>query len=239
MVERTSTDLQDHLEALQDEVNRLKNEVKQTLVDLREFIMKDRTLLPPHIVADGPTGGAPQRPPGTGQEGEERFPGVPGMPGMPGIPMPPMPQMTPGGRRPGSTLRDLQSEAHSAGALDAVMMDNIIWWLGTAKRRGLSLQQVSPFLEAYEMSGHLTPSMAKLILRSMAELDDVEDVPRDHIFSPHDYADALLQLHDIICTPGYVVDRLVPPPTPPRPDAAALRDAAPSQEDSEPKASKG
>ena len=52
MVERTSTDLQDQLEALQDEVNLLKNEVKQTLVDLREFIMKDRTLLPPHVVAD-------------------------------------------------------------------------------------------------------------------------------------------------------------------------------------------
>jgi len=230
MVERTSTDLQDQLEALQDEVNLLKNEVKQTLVDLREFIMKDRTLL-----ADGPQGA---RPPVPSRESEEHSPGVPGMPAIPGIPMPPMPSMTPGGRRPGSTLRDLQSEAHAAGALDAVMMGNIIWWLGTAKRRGLSLQQVSPFLEAYEMSGHLTPSMAKLILRSMAELDDVEDVPRDRGFSPHDYADALLQLHDIICTPGYVVDRLVPPPAPPRPEAAR-RDAAPSQDDPEPKASKG
>ena len=210
MVERSSTELQDQLEVLQDEVSLLKNEIKQTLVDLREFIMKDRTLLPPHVVQEAP---AAPRAPLTGREGEEMPPGVPGSPPIPGFPpMPPIPG-GPGARRPGMPLRDLQSEAHSAGALDAVMMGNIIWWLGTAKRRGLSLQQVTPFLEAYEMSGHLTPAMAKLILQSIAELDDREDVPSDYTFSHHDYADALLQLHDIICTPGYVVDQLTPLPS--------------------------
>ena len=60
--------------------------------------------------------------------------------------------------------------------------------------------------------------MAKLILRSMAELDTLEPPPPDQAFSPHDYADALLQLHDIICTPGYQVDRLVPLPPLLRPE---------------------
>ena len=92
------------------------------------------------------------------------------------------------------------------------MLGNIIWWLGTVKRRGLSMQHLTPFLEAYEMSGHLTPSMAKLLLRSMADLDDLEEPPANHAFSPHDYTECLLQLHDIICTPGYVIDRLIPLP---------------------------
>ena len=228
MVERSSTELQDQLEVLQDEVSLLKNEIKQTLIDLREFVMKDRTLLPPNVVQEAPP--APPRAPLTGREGEELPGGAPPIQGF--APMPPIPG-GPGARRPGAPLRDLQSEAHSAGALDAVMMGNIIWWLGTAKRRGLSLQQVTPFLEAYEMSGHLTPAMAKLILRSMAELDDREDIRPDYTFSPHDYADALLQLHDIICTPGYVVDRLTPLPAPsrpaPSPEAPATGDASTPQ----------
>ena len=202
MIER-STDLDEKLEALQDEVNLLKSEVKQTLVDLREFIMKDRTIFP-----QGPAlqGTAPPRPPAT-DRGQEELALV--SPPLQGFPMPPL---TAVGRRMGPPLRDLQSESHSSGALDAVMLGNIIWWLGTVKRRGLSLQQLTPFLEAYEMSGHLTPSMAKLILRSMADLDDLEELPLNHGFSPHDYTDCLLQLHDIICTPGYVVDRLIPTP---------------------------
>lgn len=47
----------------------------------------------------------------------------------------------------------------------------------------------------------------------MADLDDLEEVPPDHSFSPQDYAECLLQLHDIVCTPGYQVDRLVLAPT--------------------------
>ena len=203
MVERQS-DLDEKLEALQDEVNLLKTEVKQTLIDLREYIMKDRTLLAQYAPPEPrPTA---QRPEGA-QEGQpvSVVPAVTGLPFIPPIP---------GVRRAGGALRDLQSEAHSSGSLDAVMMGNIIWWLGTVKRRGLSLQQITPYLEAYENSGHLPPSMAKLILRSMAELDDLETLDPSRAFSPHDYADALLQLHDIICTPGYTVDRLIPPPLP-------------------------
>jgi len=41
-----SIDVSAKFEALQDEVNLLKNEIKQTLVDLREFMMKSRTIFP-------------------------------------------------------------------------------------------------------------------------------------------------------------------------------------------------
>ncbi len=89
------------------------------------------------------------------------------------------------------------------------MMGNIIWWLGTAKRSGLTLQLLTPILETYEMSGTITHSISKLILRSMADLDALHENMPGNEFSPQDYADGLLQLHDIICTPGYVVDRTI------------------------------
>ena len=107
MVER-STDLDERLEALQDDVDLLKNEVKQTLVDLREFIMKDRTLLPQVIQAPA---GTPQRPPGPDGGGVEPVPAGLFPPGFPAIPP------VSGMRRPGLPLRDLQSEAHASGAL--------------------------------------------------------------------------------------------------------------------------
>jgi len=109
----------------------------------------------------------------------------------------------------------------STYSVDATMMSNIIWWLGTVKQRGLTLQQISPFLEAYEMSGHLSPAMAKLIIRSMAELGAPNQAGHNDSFAPHEFADCLLQLNNIVCTPGYIVDRglapnpselIVPPP---------------------------
>ncbi|MCH8939678.1 MAG: hypothetical protein IIC27_00955, partial [Chloroflexi bacterium] len=41
-----SIDIAERFEALQDEVDLLKVEVKQTLVDLREFIMKGKSVFP-------------------------------------------------------------------------------------------------------------------------------------------------------------------------------------------------
>ena len=188
-------------------------------MDLREYIMKDRTITAQGIFQDPQRNIRPQLEARPGEEQPQQV-GIPYAQGFAGYAMPPnASSRLPGALLPpGPPMRDFQTEAHSSGALDAVMLGNLIWWLGTVKRRGLALQQISLFLEAYEMSGHLTPSMAKLILRSMAELDTLEPPPPDQAFSPHDYADALLQLHDIICTPGYQVDRLVPLPPLLRPE---------------------
>ena len=106
-------------------------------------------------------------------------------------------------------LSDYRNGPHPSESRDTVMMGNLIWWLGTAKRRGLTLQLLTPILETYEMSGIITHSISKLLLRSMADLDALDDNVSGNEFSPQDYADGLRQLHDIICTPGYVVDRTI------------------------------
>jgi len=98
------------------------------------------------------------------------------------------------------------------------MMGYIIRWLGTVKRSGLSFRQLSPFLDAYEAAGYLKPATAKLILRSMADLDDLEETPSNQAFSAQDYVDCLGQLHDIICTPEYTMDRLAQIPRAQQPE---------------------
>ena len=45
-MEQGTADLGEMFEALQDEVNLVKTEIKQTLVDLREFMAKEQTLCP-------------------------------------------------------------------------------------------------------------------------------------------------------------------------------------------------
>ncbi len=110
---------------------------------------------------------------------------------------------------------DFQGDNSARHGLDATRMGHIIWWLGTVKSRGLSLKQIKPFLQAYEMSGHLTPAMAKLTYRSMEDLEEVEEPGLDRVFSSLEYSDCLLQLHDIICTPGF--DPSKESQVPPRP----------------------
>ena len=78
MVER-ATDLEERLEALQDDVSLLKNEVKQTLVDLREFIMKDRTIFPQ--ILQGPQQAVPPMAQATDRAREEQPLAAPPFPG--------------------------------------------------------------------------------------------------------------------------------------------------------------
>ena len=79
---------------------------------------------------------------------------------------------------------------------------NIIWWLGTARRRGITLGQLSPFIEAYEMSGYMSPLVSKLIYKTMAHLADEEAAPTNQQM-PQDFSDGLMQLNEIITTPGF------------------------------------
>jgi hypothetical protein len=82
------------------------------------------------------------------------------------------------------------------------MMKNIIWWLGTARRRGITLGQLSPFIEAYEMSGYMSPLVSKLIYKTMAHLADEEATPSSQQM-PQDFSDGLMQLNEIITVPGF------------------------------------
>ena len=174
-----SIDVSERFDALQDEVDLLKNEIKQTLVDLREHMMKGRTVfsqpeaepqrrmpspLPPRVVytKEPPTAEAIAQAKGT------------------------------------PSLQHFALGSQTEG-MDPVMLGNVICWLGTVKQMGLSLQQVTPFLEAYEASGYLPPIMLKVLLRSLADLDQLTDSPPEDEFSSQQYAECLGQLHDIVC----------------------------------------
>ena len=90
-------------------------------------------------------------------------------------------------------------------------MRKIITWLGSVKSMGMSLQQITPFLEAYETSGHLQPLLSKLMLRAMADLDQrTIDAPGQE-FSPEDYSICVGQLHEIICSAPAGQDVKLPP----------------------------
>ena len=187
--------VEEKFEAVQDEVNLLKAEIKQTLVDLREFMMKQRAISAPSVF------GALQPDPANGPGAVEGAQAVAPTPSIPSA-MDPAPGA--GGQSPmGPSALDYQAESSARHGLDATIMGHIIWWLGTVKTRGLSLKQLKPFLQAYEMAGHLTPAMAKLTYRSLEDIEEVEEPGVDRVFSSHEYSDCLLQLPDIICNPGF------------------------------------
>lgn len=191
-----SIDIAERFEALQDEVDLLKVEVKQTLVDLREFIMKGKSVFPVKPPAV-PHSGTPSN-------------GVASAPALEQVmeteTLEPTPLITPFPvkLRADEPQSDASVDAAPAlglgnNALDPVMMGRIITWLGTVKGRGLTLQQLTPYLEAYESAGNLSPLMAKVIIRSVADLDQVTKVSGEATFSPQNYAECISELHEIVC----------------------------------------
>jgi len=182
-----SIDIAERFEALQDELDLLKVEIKQTLVDLREFMMKDRTLFPQAPLSVGPPSTL------SAQQDEYALEEH---------------QATEAGfsaaaelGRVGIQTNEFQSRLPNTEALDTHMLGNVISWLGTVKGRGLALHQITPYLETYEKTGYLTPVMVRVVLRSMADLDQLVETPLEKKFSPQEYSQCLRELHDIICKP--------------------------------------
>ena len=208
----------ERFEALEDELNVLKNEIKQNLVDLREFIMKDRTIFPDGVMEPPRATRVEER--RTEDIGDSRERGAPSQ--RVDLVFPEsetLQQATPtqqvnlvipkagNAQTAAAQLVNQPVAPQNTYSVDATMMSNIIWWLGSVKQRGLTLQQVSPFLDAYETAGYLSPAMSKLIIRSMAELGAPNQAVHNESFAPQEFADCLLQLNNIVCTPGYIVDR--------------------------------
>ena len=181
-----SIDIAERFEALQDEVDLIKIEIKQTLVDLREFIMKERTLFPqPSPTTNGNSAGDAPAHDGLGRDSVKPASAVPTAPS--------------NGRSHGPSVRSVVVESQPVGHLDSAMLGGIIRWFATVKDRGLSLQQITPYLEAYETSGYLNSEMVKVILKAVADLDQLKGVGPEGEFSPQDYSECIGQLHDIIC----------------------------------------
>ena len=191
-----SIDVSEKFEALQDEVDLIKTEIKQTLVDLREFMMKERTIFPQVPMRTPPVDA--RSTPSTGLTQEKQLQG--------GSSSSPSPSIATS--YPETPPQHLSSRSHGGEVLNPAMLGNIIQWLGTIKGRGLSLQQITPYLEAYETSGYLAPIMVKVLLRSVADLDQLAEIPTDQEFSPQDYSECIRKLHDIICAPDYGAESL-------------------------------
>ena len=111
-----------------------------------------------------------------------------------------------------TTLSENHLDRRSLEGLDTEMLSNFIAWLGSVKTMGLSLQQITPYLEAYEASGYLQPVLLKVILRSMADLDQLSENDPDRTFSPEEYATCIGQLHRIICEPNLLRAECMAPP---------------------------
>jgi len=175
-----SIDVAERYEALQDEVDLLKNEIKQTLVDLRGFMMEDRTISPRAV-----------------EKGQ-----APVLPRVPAA-APPSEALTPSGGYAAS-LPEVNNGTgllrRVTDPLDVIMLGEIISWLGTVKRRGLSLHQITPYVEAYEAVGYLSSVVVKIVLRSMADLDQMVEVSPGQKLAPEEYSECIKEFHEIITT---------------------------------------
>ena len=184
----------DRLESLELEFNLLKTEIRQTLIDVKEFVMKGRSVNPP------------QRPEPTSPVVETPKPQavVDESPAdlISEVNIDWEPSERPAVSNWDSTPSVKDTALAPTNINDSTMMKNIIWWLGTARRRGITLGQLSPFIEAYEMSGYMSPLVSKLIYKTMAHLADEEASPSSQQM-PQDFSDGLMQLNEIITTPGF------------------------------------
>ena len=199
--------LGDRIESLELEFNLLKTEIRQTLVDVKEFVMKGKSVnagRSPMVEARPTTTDTDMR--STNEE-----PYVDAYSVDQDVVTDSDPVTI--GESPVSTgWVSLPQDKQANNALapsninDSTMMKNIIWWLGTARRRGITLNQLSPFIEAYEMSGYMSPLVSKLIYKTMAQLAD-DDSATVSQRMPQDFSDGLMQLNEIITTPNYDIQQ--------------------------------
>lgn len=224
----------DRLESIEDELQLLKSAVKQTLIDLREFMMKGSAMsvtstfnksaessFNEQVIASErqvspPAADLPTEPENTQAEVPE-FQGTvqsqesaarpqiadgpkhigPTPQSTPVTPPIPFPQFAPAHVLPG-----IEANAQAGLSMDAIKMGNILRWLGTVARKGLSASHLEPYLQAYETSGLITREMAALIYRSLEHMEYAMGQTHQS-YSTTEYSDCVLELHEIICNPGY------------------------------------
>ena len=201
--------VEERFEAVQDEVSLLKAEIQQTLIDLREFMMKG------HAISSSSVFDSAQAQPSNGlnpeEEGQARLSPQVSPAGPPAAQPDPGPD--PALRYSATAPPNAPGDPQGRYAMDAVKMGHIIGWLGTVTSRGLSPKHLKPFLQSYEQSGHLTSTMAQLTYKSLEDLDGAQGGQPNRSFSPTEYAECLLELHEIICNPGYAPDKTPAPRT--------------------------
>lgn len=166
----SNSQLEQRIQALEDEVNILKTEIRQILIDMRDTWLRKSDVLATsrEIVQAAPTL-APTPQPAT--------------------------QPANGGPRTyfGSEAGlDLSADQNNKGTLN-----DLLAWMGEAKEKGLTAARLFPILEAYENSAMISPLMSKFILKNMSMLDEMYS--NNDPMSPAVYSQVVSELHKLVC----------------------------------------
>ena len=216
----TPSELEAQIQTLQDEVDLLKTEIKQTLIDMRELVMKDSNIfarpssskvnteirqIPPMVTEENSS---------ETNEYNDEF-DIDDSTSESNQDSDSEPEsITVHSVTEGSSLLNFQVESSQVTKLmpkSGDLVANLTVWLGTVKMRGVSLTQMLPFLEAYQNSGHLDSLSMRLIVKAMADLDILEPSHITQPFSSTDYAQCLMELHEVIKNSPDFENKELPP----------------------------
>ena len=167
----SNSQLEQRIQVLEDEVNILKTEIRQILIDMRDTWLRKSDVLATsqQLVqpAASPVAASPAASPPVAN-------GVP---------------RTYFGSEAGL---DLSTEQNNKGTLN-----DLLAWMGGAKEKGLTAARLIPILEAYENSAMISPLMSKFILKNMSMLDEMYS--GDDPMSPSVYSQVISDLHKLVC----------------------------------------
>ena len=198
-----SSKLQQRITVLEDELNLIKSEIHQTLVDMRDAMSKGQDIL--SVKKEAP---APKAQPQAAQQQEDNLSDVDEPTETDSIDEEELEED--GVESLAIDSLDHYSEEDSIATLskpspaaidfktNKALMDDILSWIGTAKEKGFTAARLFPVMEAYETSGLMNPLMTKFLLKSMSMLDEIQDKKQPATLSPSDYAQCLSELHHLI-----------------------------------------
>ena len=167
----SNSQLEQRVQALEDEVNILKTEIRQILIDMRDTWLRKSDVLATSreiVQAAAPTLAA------TPQSASSAVNGAP---------------RTYFGSEAGL---DLSTDQNNKGTLN-----DLLAWMGEAKEKGHSAARFFPILEAYENSAMISPLMSKFILKNMSMLDEMYS--NNDPMSPVVYSQVVSDLHKLVC----------------------------------------
>ena len=198
-----SSKLQQRITVLEDELNLIKSEIHQTLIDMRDAMSKGQDIL--SVKKEAP---APKAQPQAAQQQEDNLSDVDEPTETDSIDEEELEED--GVESLAIDSLDHYSEEDSIATLskpspaaidfktNKALMDDILSWIGTAKEKGFTAARLFPVMEAYETSGLMNPLMTKFLLKSMSMLDEIQDKKQPATLSPSDYAQCLSELHHLI-----------------------------------------
>ena len=181
-----NSQLLERIQALEDEVNLLKTEIRQVLIDMRDTWLKRSDVLsvgpvnmPVPVISSTDVSPQPTQPIADVSGPQARPTQIP---------------------QPIATYSSMETGLDmSIDSSNKGIVNDLLQWMGDAKEKGLTAARLFPILEAYETSGMMSPLMAKFILKSMSMLDEIqtgEDVPA---MSPSSYSESISDLHKLVC----------------------------------------